>query len=137
HNCAASARGRASVMDYPHPLVMLKEDGSFDLSQAYASGIGAWDKVAIAYGYQDFPAGTDEKRELGNILAKASAEGLVFITDQDARPAQGAHPQAHLWANGTNAADELERILKVRRRALERFSEKNIRTGAPRSTLEE
>jgi hypothetical protein len=137
HNFAASARGRASVMDYPYPVVMLKEDGSFDVSQAYASGIGAWDKVAIAYGYQDFPAGTDEKMALGNILARASADGLVFITDQDARPAQGAHPQAHLWDNGTNAADELERILKVRRRALERFSEKNIRMGAPLSTLEE
>jgi hypothetical protein len=52
HNYAASTKGRASVMDYPHPLVKLNGEGAPDLSEAYASGIGEWDKVAIAYGYQ-------------------------------------------------------------------------------------
>ena len=54
-------RGRPiSVMDYPHPLVTLQADGTLDYSQVYADGIGEWDKVAIAYGYQDFPDGTNE-----------------------------------------------------------------------------
>ncbi len=44
-------------MDYPHPLEKLNADGTIDLSDAYAVGIGDWDKVAIAYGYQDFPQG--------------------------------------------------------------------------------
>ena len=35
-------------MDYPHPLVTLRPDGSLDISSVYARGIGAWDKVAIA-----------------------------------------------------------------------------------------
>jgi len=40
HNFAASTAGRASVMDYPHPLARLREDGSIDVSDAYDTGIG-------------------------------------------------------------------------------------------------
>ncbi len=137
HNFLASAKGRASVMDYPHPLVKLKNDGAPDLSEAYASGIGEWDKVAIAYGYQDFPQNIDEKKALDEILQAAISRGLIFISDQDARPAGGAHPLAHLWDNGPNAVDELKHVITVRERALRRFGEKNIRSGAPLATLEE
>ena len=48
HNYYDSDKGRISVMDYPHPLVTLKPDGTLDYSQVYAKGIGEWDKVAIA-----------------------------------------------------------------------------------------
>ena len=44
-------------MDYPHPLVTLKADGTLDYSKVYDVGIGEWDKVAITYGYSDFPDG--------------------------------------------------------------------------------
>ncbi len=137
HNFAASVSNRASVMDYPHPYVKLKEDGSFDFSEAYGVGIGEWDKVPIAYGYQDFPDGAHEELELRKILQRSISDGLVFISDQDARPAGGAHPTAHLWDNGTNAADELNRMMKVRARALNRFSENNIRQQVPYANLEE
>jgi hypothetical protein len=53
------------------------------------------------------------------------------------RAAGGAHPDAHLWDNGPNAVDELNRMMQVRARALERFGERNIRAGAPMATLEE
>jgi len=137
HNFLASTKGRASVMDYPHPLVKLNDDGAPDLSQAYAAGIGEWDKVAIAYGYQDFSTGADDKKALNEILQTAISRGLIFITDQDARPTGGAHPLAHLWDNGPNAVDELAQVMQVRKRALARFGEKNIRDGAPLATLEE
>ncbi|HTQ85117.1 MAG TPA: zinc-dependent metalloprotease [Candidatus Solibacter sp.] len=137
HNFAASISDRASVMDYPHPLVTLGKDGAPDLSNAYATGIGEWDKVAIAYGYQDFPAGTDEGKALDGILAGARGRGLRFLTDQDARPPGGASPIAHLWDNGTNAVDELTRVMGVRAAALKRFSERNVRPGAPLATLED
>ena len=52
------------MLDYPHPLVKLKADGTLDYSDVYAVGIGEWDKVAITYGYQDFPKGTDEHKAL-------------------------------------------------------------------------
>jgi hypothetical protein len=137
HNYIASAEGRASVMDYPHPLVKLGADGTIDLSDAYATGIGAWDKVAIAYGYQDFPTGTDVATALDTILSNARSRGLTFLTDQDARPTGSAHPQTHLWDNGTDAPAELERMLTVRRAALDRFGEAAIRRGMPLATLEE
>ena len=137
HNYIASSQGRASVMDYPHPLVKLAADGTIDLSDAYPSGIGEWDKEAVKYGYQDFPSGTDEKAALGRLISAARARGLTFLTDQDARPAGSAHPQTHLWDNGADAAVELGRVMKVRRAALARFGDRAIPTGAPLATLEE
>lgn len=137
HNYIASVSNRASVMDYPHPMVNIKEDGTLDLNDAYASGIGEWDKLAIEYGYQDFPDGTDERKALNSIIAKGISKNLIFLSDQDARPDGSAHPQTHLWDNGTNAVDELNRVMKVRSLALQRFSETNIREHAPMSTLEE
>ena len=68
HNYAASVSNRASVMDYPHPLVKLTASGEIDLSNAYDEKIGEWDKAAIIYGYQDFPPGTNEKEALNKIL---------------------------------------------------------------------
>lgn len=137
HNYIASTHDRASVMDYPSPFVTLGPDGVPQLSQAYAVGIGDWDKVAITWGYSDFPSGTDEPKELNGILKKAMDRGLIFLTDQDARPPGSAHPQVHLWDNGTNAVDELDRLMKVRAAALARFGERNIREGAPMATLED
>ena len=136
HNFAASTIDRASVMDYPQPYITISGD-SLDFSQAYDTGIGAWDKVTIAFGYQDFPEGKDEDSELRAMLSKAFAEGMRFISDADARPRGSAHPDAHLWDNGKNAADELRRMLAVRELALKNFSEKAIRPGEPMSNMEE
>jgi hypothetical protein len=137
HSYAASTMNRASVMDYPHPFVKLTANGVPDLSDAYATGIGEWDKIAIAYGYSDFPADTDEKTALNKILQDGIRRGLFFLTDQDARPAGSASPVAHLWDSGANAVDELKRVMEVRAAALRRFGERNIREGAPLATLED
>jgi hypothetical protein len=137
HNFAASTLHRASVMDYPPPLVKLGSDGVPDLTDAYATGIGEWDEVAIAYGYQDFPQGANEAVALNKTLNDAFAHGMRYLTDQDARPLGSSSPVAHLWDSGTNAVDELGRVMKVRAAALRRFSENNIREGAPLATLEE
>jgi hypothetical protein len=137
HNYIASAQGRASVMDYPHPVAKLRPDGGIDLSDAYLEGIGEWDKVAITWGYQDFPGGTDETAALERIITEARSRGLTFIPDQDARPTGGAHPQAHLWDNGGDAAAELDRMMQVRRAALARFGENVIRRGMPLALMEE
>jgi hypothetical protein len=137
HNFAASTTSRASVMDYPAPLVTLGADGLPDISDAYAKGIGEWDKVAIAYGYQDFPAGTNEQNALDKILSDAFARGLRYLTDQDARPASASSSYTHLWDNGANVIDGLANVMKVRAAAMNRFSENNIREGAPMATLED
>jgi hypothetical protein len=137
HNFAASTNNRASVMDYPPPAFSLAADDTIDLSNAYTTEIGTWDKRAILYGYQDFPAGTNEDDALKGILTETLKQGQLFITDEDARPESGAHPLAHLWDNGKNAADELNRLMDIRRRLLDNFSEKAIRQDAPMATIEE
>jgi hypothetical protein len=137
HNYAASPVNRASVMDYPAPYAKLGPDGVPDLSDAYAKGIGEWDKVSIAYGYQDFPSGTNEQAALDQILSSAFARGLMFLTDQDARPTSASSSVAHLWDNGKDVVAELGNVMKVRAAALRRFGENNIRDGAPMATIED
>ena len=136
HNFAASANNRASVMDYPHPTVTLN-NGEIDLSNAYATGIGDWDKVTVAYSYSEFNKNANEKQELNSILKKAQNSGLRFITDADARPQSGAHVLAHLWDNGKSAAEELNNVLEVRAKAISNFSKDNIKTNEPYSVLED
>ena len=133
HQYYDSAKGRISVMDYPHPLEKLRDDGTIDLSDAYAVGIGEWDKVAIAYGYQDFPKGTDEAVALRTILDDAWGQDLRYMTNQDT----DSNPKVDQWANGTDAAAELNRIMKIRRAALDRFDETVIRKDQPMATIEE
>lgn len=137
HNFAASTVDRASVMDYPPPLVALGPDGSIDTSSAYATGIGAWDKVSIAWGYGEYPAGTDDRAAGQAVLLRAFAAGQRYLTDQDARPAGSASSVAHLWDAGANPIDELGRVMQVRAAALGRFGEASIRDGAPLATLED
>src|SRR5207245_1033991 len=74
---------------------------------------------------------------LDKILHDAFARGLRFLTDQDARPAGSSSSLAHLWDSGTNAVDELNRLMQVRAAALKRFGENNIREGAPLATVED
>jgi len=136
HAYSSSSENLASVMDYPHPVATLK-DGKIDISKAYDDKIGAFDKVAITYGYKQFPQGTDEQKALNDIIQQSLKDGLTFLSDQDARPVGGAHPYAHLWDNGKNPADELDRVMEIRAVALKNFGERNIKTGAPMATLEE
>lgn len=136
HNFAASVNDRSSVMDYPHPLITVDGLGRMDFSEAYDTGIGEWDKRTVIYGYQDFPEGTNEEEALEGIIAENIEMGLQFISDSDARPQYGAHPNAHLWDNGVSAAEELRRLSKVRKEALLKFGEKNIPEGAPMAMLE-
>lgn len=136
HAYSSSSENLASVMDYPHPIAQLK-DGKIDLSQAYDDKIGAFDKVIVTYGYQHFPEGTDEDKALYDIIQNSLKAGFTFLSDQDARPVGGAHPYAHLWDNGKDPADELNRVMEVRAVALKNFGERNIKPGAPMALLEE
>ena len=123
-------------MDYPHPTV--NQNGSkIDLSDAYAMGIGEFDKIAINWGYREFDKGADEKAELDKIVASAIEKGFLFLSDQDARPDGSVHPQAHLWDNGSNAVEELKKTIRIREIALKGFGTARIPKGTPYSSLEE
>lgn len=134
HNFAASVNDRASVMDYPHPLITLK-NGKIDLSNAYAENIGEWDKYVIAYGYGDYDL-AHEQEQLAALITQTQAKGLLYMSDPDARPKSGAHSTAHLWDNGKNAAQELTRVMNVRAAALKNFGIHSIDFGTPLSEIE-
>jgi hypothetical protein len=137
HNYAGSIDDRASVMDYPPPTVSVDANNVPDVSDSYAVGIGAWDKVAINYGYRDLAAGSNEVQALDKILDDAFAGGLLYLTDQDARPLGSASPAAHLWDTGSNTLDGLAQVIKVRQAALKNLSEAAIREHTPMATLED
>nr|MBC7612471.1 zinc-dependent metalloprotease [Pseudopedobacter sp.] len=129
HNYSASIADRASVMDYPFPHIKMDSNGKIDLSDAYAVGIGAWDKRAIEYGYQDFPSGTDESKALDEVIKKTLKQGFNFISDADARPESSAHPAAHLWDDGKDPIAELDDLMNIRKVLLNKFSDNSIKTG--------
>jgi hypothetical protein len=133
HNYYSSGKGWISVMDYPHPYEELKADGTIDISRAYQARIGEWDKVAINFGYREFAKGIDEAAELRRILNEAWQGDLRYFTNQDT----DIHPRADQWSNGTHQADELNRVMKIRRAALDRIGEQTIRLHAPTTTIEE
>ena len=135
HNFLASSFDRASVMDYPHPTLKLNDLNQIEWENAYDTGIGEWDKISVAYGYQDFPNNVNEELALEEIIQSGIKRGITFITDQDSRSIGSAHPGSHLWDNGDNAANELQSLINIRKVALENFGEKNIRFGEPYSDL--
>ena len=143
HNFAASADDRASVMDYPHPYVTLDENGEVDVSDAYAVGIGAWDKQTITWGYADFPEGVDEDAGRAVLVERILDSGLSFVADQHARGgsyesgAGPCHSRGSLWDNGVDPVAELNRIMALRRVVLDNFSEAVIRKGRPMAQIED
>ena len=136
HNFAASTNNRSSVMDYPHPLIEIK-DNEIYFNNAYDSGIGEWDKITVAYSYSEFNGNQNEGMELNNILNNATAKGYRFISDYDARSLDGSHAFAHLWDNGDVAYEGLDDVINIRRKAIQNFSEFNVPKGSPNSVLED
>jgi len=132
HNFAASPKDRASVMDYPFPKFSLKADGTVDISDSYAKGIGSWDKRAVMWGYTEFPAGKEEEG-LEKIMQETLKQGFIYIPDIGGN----AHPTSHQWDDGSNPIDQMTNIMTVRRKVLDNFSEKAIQKGEPMATIEE
>lgn len=78
HSYTSSTENRASVMDYPHPLAEI-ENGKIVLKNAYDDKIGAWDKVSITFGYQDFPEGVNQKNKLDEIIQNSLKNGRKSV----------------------------------------------------------
>ena len=137
HNFAASTYGRASVMDYPAPLITVGADGELDVSEAYGVGVGAWDRHAIRWAYSQFAPGVDEAAALEEIVREGLAGGLRFVADADARPPGAALAFGSLWDNGAEAVEALQSTMAVRRRALTDFGDDRIANGRPLAELQE
>ena len=122
-------------MLFRSPMIEIKE-GKLDFSNAYAVGIGVYDKFAIKYGYSQFGSGANEPAELEKILRDGVASGMLFLSDGDTRPANAANPLTNLWDNGPDPVATLRHEMQVRRIGLNQFGLQNIEIGAPLSELE-
>ena len=136
HNYLSSISNRSSVMDYPHPKIDLI-DGKINLDNAYDKNIGEWDKVSVAYAYSDFSNDLDELAELNKIIENASNKGLGFISDSDSRPFGSAHPFSHLWDNGDIPYKELDKLIEVRKLALNNIGLNHLNSNEPYSKIED
>jgi len=136
HNYLASSYGRASVMDYPAPLIGIGADEKLDFSDAYAAEIGAYDKLAVEWLYQDFPEGTDEAEVLNSLVEEGLSRGIEFMGHIDNHFVGAAHPTASVWDNGSDLVAGLKHEIEVRRLALQSFGPEAIRKGDPLSALE-
>lgn len=132
HNMAASSYGRASVMDYPSPYVKIT-NGKLDLSEAYGTGIGSYDKWVMRYAYAQFPPSANEEQELSKIVR----EGPLYITDSESRPVGAAHPLSSVWDAPGDPIQMLRHEMEVRRIALSQFGLRNIGVGTPLASIEE
>jgi hypothetical protein len=129
HNFIAHANGRASAMDYPPPLVKVT-NGKLDLTDAYREGLGAYDSLAIRWGYGEWSTPDAEKRGLAAIASEGMQKGLLFMTNSD-ETLGGAHPDVTTWVTGSDVVEELARTTQVRKFLLERFDERAIHEGEP------
>ena len=130
HNFIAATQGRSSVMDYPVPLISVDARGQLDLSQSYAPMAGAWDSLAIRYGYTWYPDAAREATELQKVIAEGISKNIRFVADQHAG-AEGSLPAATRWVEGRTMFDAVERTSAVRKIAIERFDERAIQPGEP------
>jgi len=138
HNFAASTYGgRASVMDYPAPVIGVRADSTLDFSNAYGTGVGVWDIQQVRYAYTQFASPAEEHAGLEAILRENRDKGYIYMSDGDTRPSGAAHPLAAMWDKGSDPIAELARTLAVRRLALRAFGERNVPMGTPLSTLAE
>ena len=135
HNYISHAYGRASVMDYPGPLVTLKPNGTIDVSNAYRAGTGAYDSLAIRYSYTQFNSPVEEKAGLQAIMRDGIARGIRFLSDRDA--SAGVTPEVTRWLNGDDAVKELQRQSAVRDVLLAKFNDNVIANGDPMWMLNE
>ncbi len=116
HNWAATTFGWGSVMDYLAPNIQLK-NGKLDLSDAYPTDVGSYDRLVIRWGYTP----TGDRSALDRIVKEGYAKGIVYPLDQDPRWAEydwGGDPVR--WLATTQA---------VRRVILDRFGPAQLKPG--------
>ncbi|MDX2194192.1 MAG: zinc-dependent metalloprotease [Gemmatimonadales bacterium] len=136
HNYIASSYGRGSVMDYPAPRLAVDASGRIDASRAYDVGPGAFDVLAVRWGYGIFPP-EHEADSLAAIVREGLSRGLLFLSDDDARPDGSSDPRVALWDDRATAEEFLRAQMAVRRAAIARFGLGNLRAGEPVATLQE
>ncbi|MBX7117532.1 MAG: zinc-dependent metalloprotease [Gemmatimonadaceae bacterium] len=130
HNYIAHVADRASVMDYPFPLITLDARGQLDLSKAWRPFAGGWDSLAVRYGYTWYPDSASEAKGLDAIVQEGIRRNLRFVADQHA-DADGSIPEVTRWVEGRTMFEAVERTTAVRRLLVEKFDERAVQPGEP------
>lgn len=134
HNFIASAQGRTSVMDYPVPIITLASDGTPDLRDAYRNGPGAWDSLAIRYGYRWYPNAEAERAGNAEVVREMLSRNMRYVGDAHAGP-NGSIPEVTRWVEGKTMFDAVQRTVGVRRVLMDKFDERAIQPGEPMHLL--
>jgi len=109
--------------------------GKLDLSDAYAVGIGSWDKFEVDWLYGEAPPGVDPDEAAREKADRMVSAGTRFITDIDSRADDTPTPWASMWDDGPDPVAELPRLMKVRAVALSNFGEGALHPGEPLANL--
>ena len=112
HNWNSSMNDRASVMEYPSPRVKLTAGNKIDLSDAFQSHIGEFDKYLVRYAYTPLPP-TGEKAGLNAIILEMRSKGLLFTPDTD--------PRWNRYDDLSNPAEYLRQTLQQRQVMLSHY----------------
>jgi hypothetical protein len=128
HNFISATLDRASVMDYPFPLIEIDDSGNLDISNAYRPSVGYSDSVAVMYAYTWFPDAEAEAEGLRRIVEEALERGHLY---HGSAGSAGSFPEVHQWVEGATMFEALDRTRAVRRLILDHFDERVIRPGEP------
>jgi hypothetical protein len=134
HNYIASTQNRSSVMDYPFPVLTANADGTIDFRDAYRTGPGAWDSLAINLGYHWYADATSEKTGLAAIMKDGIGRNVRFINDTYAN-SNTSNPFVTRWEEGATPFDAVKRTSAVRRLLIDKFDERAIQPGDPMALL--
>ena len=134
HNFIAATQDRASVMDYPYPLIELDAAETVNIARAYSPSPGAHDTLAVRYAYTWFPTAEAETAGLQRIVREAEAAGLRFIADAHVG-GSASIPGASQWVEGADMLTALTRTMAVRRVLMERFDARAAQAGEPLAVL--
>ncbi len=134
HNFAASTFNRGSVMDYFAPRILIRKDGTADLSDAYMQGVGSYDRFAVEWGYstnnQPQPSGPDDAQErarLEAVIQKALGQGTFWGNYDD--------PRWNAYDDGPDPVAWLKQVVPVRNTLLKSYGPQMLRKGEPVSWL--
>ncbi|MCQ9368739.1 zinc-dependent metalloprotease [Brevibacterium sp. 91QC2O2] len=158
HNFASHHHPHLSVMDYPGPVFALDATGAPCVPTGegvpYPTGLGEWDRHAIAalYGDKARPAGGARElgapvgegprlaggtRELGapqvegpRLAGGTTCVALEYSTDADSREEWYADATGSTWKAHGEPLDTLASVIEVRAAALARFSPAVVPVGS-------
>ncbi len=122
HNWNSSINDRASVMEYPTPRVRVTPDGTLDLSEAFAHGVGAYDDFMVRYGYTEFPP-EEEAAGLEAIIDEMRDAGILYTPNSDPR---------YTWYDDLATPTEyLRETMAARRIMLDHYGPGILKPGEP------